>query len=272
MRSTDDAIATEYTTPELVAAFIANDLEDGIGVMVGANLPIPRAGVLLAHLTHGPNMRVTLSMTRTNLFHEPAMEPFEFSTDFRAAKWAESYFIHNQLIDDIKRSSMRDVFFIGGLQIDRYGNANLIGIGADHGHLKMRGPGGVGTGDKGCHCKRYYLYINNHDRRVLVEKCDFVTAFGWGDGGAEARRKLGIPGGGPRYCITPLCIFDFHEETKHMRIKSLHPGVTLEQVLDQTGFAPIVPARIEITLPPTAAQIRILRERIDREGILRRTS
>jgi glutaconate CoA-transferase subunit B len=272
MKNDEEVVAADYSTQELMATFIANDLEDGIGVMVGANLPVPRAGVLLAHLTHGPNMRVTLSLTRTNLFHEAVMEPFEFSTDFRAAKWAESYFIHNQLIDDIKRSSMRDVFFIGGLQIDRYGNANLIGIGRDYEHLKMRGPGGVGTGDKGCHCKRYYLYVNSHDRRVFVEKCDFVTTFGWGGGGANARRQLGIPGGGPRYCITPLCIFDFHEETKHMRIKSLHPGITLEQVLDQTGFTPLVPTHIEVTPPPTAEQVRILRERIDREGFLRRRS
>ena len=179
MTNASEQISTDYSTRELLAAFIASDLEDGIGVMVGANLPVPRAGVLLAHLTHGPNMRVTLSLTRTNLFHEPIMEPFEFSTDFRAARWAESYFIHNQLIDDIKRSSMRDVFFIGGLQIDAYGNANLIGIGPDHRRLKFRGPGGVGTGDKGCHCKRYYLFVNNHDRRIFVEKCDYVTTFGW---------------------------------------------------------------------------------------------
>ncbi len=266
-----DDHAKDYTTKELIAAFIANDLEDGLGVLVGANLPVPRAGVLLAHLTHGPNMRVIISFTRANLVNEPVLEPFEFITDWRASRWAEAYYTHSDFIDYIKRFGMNEVFFIGGLQFDRYGNSNLIGIGADYKRLKFRGPGGVGSGDKGAHCKRYYIYTNSHSRRTFVERCDFVTAYGWGEGGENARRKLGIPGGGPRYVITPLCIMDFEEETKRMRLKSTHPGVSVQQVVDNTGFELIVPERVPQTEPPTEVQIRILRDRIDVDGILRAT-
>jgi glutaconate CoA-transferase subunit B len=261
--------AKDYTIRELMAAFIANDLEDEVGVLVGANLPVPRAGVLLAHLTHGPNLRIIISFTRTNLIKEPILEPCEFITDWRASRWAESYYIHSDFIDYIKRYGMSEVFFIGGLQIDKYGNTNLIGIGENYKQLKFRGPGGVGTGDKGAHCKHYYIYANSHTRRSFVDRCDFVTAFGWGEGGKDARKKLGIPGGGPRYVVTPLCIMDFEEETKRMRLKSTHPGVKLQDVIDNTGFELIVPDKVPSTQPPTVKQLRILRNRIDVEGVLR---
>ena len=103
-----------------------------------------------------------------------------------------------------------------------------------------------------------------------MERCDFVTAFGWGQGGRDAREKMGIPGGGPRYVITPLCIMDFEEETKRMRLKSTHPGVSVNDVVENTGFELIVPENVPQTEAPTEAQIQILRNRIDVEGILRR--
>ena len=59
---------------------------------------------------------------------------------------------------------------------------------------------------------RFHLVVNSHDTRIFVPKCDFVSAYGWGAGGADARTKLGLPGGGPRYVVTPLCVMDFEEE------------------------------------------------------------
>ena len=100
----------------------------------------------------------------------------------------------------------------------------------------MRGPGGVGTASMGTNIGRYYLYVNNHNKQTLTERLDWRSSFGYGEGGADARKKLDLPGGGPRFCITPLCIFDFEEQTKRMRLKSVHPGVTVEQVLASTGF------------------------------------
>jgi glutaconate CoA-transferase subunit B len=257
----------DYTTKELMAAFIARELHDGEYVVVGANLPVPRAGVLLAHLHHGPNMIIGISATQTNLVKEPVLEPFKYNRDFRAAKWAESYNLHHETFDSPK--IICDVFFVGGIQIDRYGNSNLIGVGKNYRRLDFRGPGAIGTTTMTTYVKRYYLYLNSHDPRVLVERCDFVTAFGWGTGGADARTRLGLPGGGPKYCITPLCVFDFEEETKRMRLKSVHPGVTVEEVLARTGFTPVVPAGVGETEPPTAEEIAILRRRVDVEGMLR---
>ncbi len=256
----------DYTTKEIIAAFLSRDLHDGEYLVVGANLPVPRAAVLLAHLHHGPNMIIGLSATQTSLLNEPVLEPFKYNRDFRAAKWAESYMLHEEAFDSPKLIS--DAFFVGGIQIDQYGNSNLIGVGKDYRRLAFRGPGAIGTTTVSTYTKRYYLYLNSHDPRVLVERCDFITSFGWGTGGADARQKLGLPGGGPKYCVTPLCVFDFEEHDKRMRIKSVHPGVTVEEVLAKTGFAPILPARVPETPPPTAAELALLRQRIDVEGLL----
>ena len=91
--------AEDFTIKELNAAFISRQLKDGERAMVGANTPVPRAGVLLAHLHHGPNMVIMLARTRTNLYYEPFLANFEISTDWRQAKYAESYYIHHEVFD-----------------------------------------------------------------------------------------------------------------------------------------------------------------------------
>lgn len=258
-----------YTTKELMAAFIAGEIADGEPVSVGASLPVCRAGILLAHLTHAPNLKVQLAFTMTNLRNVEVLESFELITDWRAARWAEFYYAHDTGPDLYKRRR-NAVFFIGGLQIDAYGNSNLIGIGSDFKRLKMRGPGGVGTASMGTNVGRYYLYVNTHNKQTLTERLDWRSCYGFGDGGTDARSKLHLPGRGPRYCITPLCIFDFEEGSKRMRLKSVHPGVSVEQVLANTGFTPVVPAEVPTTPAPSAEQIGLLRSRIDAEGVLRR--
>lgn len=257
----------DFTIKELNAAFLSRQIRDGERAMVGANLPVPRAGILLAHLHHGPNMIVMLAHTRTNLFHEPVLANFSLITDWRQARWAESYYIHNEVFDAFDK--ITDVFAVGALQIDPFGNSNLIGIGNDYKRLKFRGPGGVGTPSAATDLSRYYLYVPSHDTRIFVEKCDFVSAFGWGEGGKH-RETLGFPGGGPQYCITPLCIMDFEPATKRMRLHSLHPGASVDQVVKNTGFELIIPDEIPITEPPTPDELRLLRERIDVEGVLRK--
>ncbi len=116
---------------------------------------------------------------------------------------------------------------------------------------------------------RYYLYVQSHDRRIFVEKCDFISTIGWGEGGPEGRRRLGLPENGPIYCITPLAILDFEPQTKRMRLKSVHPGVTVDEVVRNTGFELIIPENVPETEPPTVEELRTLRERIDVEGMLR---
>jgi glutaconate CoA-transferase, subunit B len=263
-----ESAGTSATTKEIMAGVLARDLQDGEWVEVGANLPVPRAGVLLAHLTRGPNMTVMIAMTKANVLHEPVIEEFELITDQRATRWAEAYYIHDDLVENMK-FRRKGVFFAGALQIDQHGNSNLIGVGESHRSLKFRGPGAIGVCNATVMNSRFHLVANSHDRRIFVPQCDFVSAYGWGEGGCDSRARLGLPGGGPKYVVTPLAVMDFEEQTKAMRLKSLHPGVTLDEVVKNTGFDLIIPERVETTQPPTADELHILRTRIDVRGALR---
>jgi len=260
--------APGYGRDELLACYIASQIQNNDRVFVGANLPVPRAGNLLAHLTHGPDIKVAIGLVTTNLLDESELEPFKFSTDYRMSRWAESIVIHNDIFDAPRKVS--DLFFVGGIQIDRYGNTNLIGLKGEDGALKMRGPGSLGTTSMSYYAKRFYIYSGTHDPRVFVEQCDYISVFSHGDGGDHrARLKLDRYNAGPTSVITPLAILDFDTPDHRMRLQSVHPGVTVDEVIHATGFELVIPDDVPYTPEPTAEQITLLRERIDREGMLR---
>ncbi|HLW70007.1 MAG TPA: CoA-transferase [Candidatus Binataceae bacterium] len=258
-----------YSIAELMAVFLARELNDGETLRVGVASPVPEAAVRLAHLMHGPNMELVFLGARMNVAHLETVPMPAYGWDRRVVRWAESYSDTGHRFDRVKDWS-NHVFFIGGVQVDAYGNTNLIGIGQDHRRLKFRGPGSVGTPTLSTHVGRYYIVLNNHNPRVLVEKCDYISAYGWGAGGADARIKMGIPGGGPKLCVTPLCVMDFADDSRRMRLKSLHPRVTVEAVKRATGFEMVIPESVPETTPPNAEELHVLRTRVDREGRLRR--
>jgi glutaconate CoA-transferase subunit B len=210
-----------------------------------------------------------IAMTKVCLVDEPVIEDFEYITDARATRWAEAYYPHDRLLSEMKLRMRCGVFFCGGMQVDRYGNSNLIGIKDDHGRLKVRGPGGIGTCNATAYNSRYHLVVMRHSNQILVEKCDFISALGYGDGSPKLRQRLGLPGAGPRYIITPLCVFEFDEIERSAVIRSLHPGVSIEEVVEKTGFDFEVPVNIPETELPTEEELFILRNRIDPKGSLR---
>jgi glutaconate CoA-transferase subunit B len=256
------------TAKEVMAAVIAHDLRDGEWVEVGANLPVPRAGALLAHLTHGPNMTVMMAMTKAYLRDEPVLEEYEYITDVRAMRWAEAYYPHDQLLNAQRRRA-NGAFFCGGVQIDRFGNSNLIGVGADYRRLKFRGPGPIGTTNGTAQSGRWHLVSTSHDPRVLVDRVDFISAVGYGRGEPDFRTEIGLQNPGPTYIVTPLCVFDFHPAGHHARLASVHPGVTVDEVIAQTGFEIEIPVSVPETAGPTAEELQILRTRIDTRGALK---
>ena len=119
--------------------------------------------------------------------------------------------------------------------------------------------------DLGCMIPLIFLWSTTHDPRTFVERLDFRSGIGWGDGG-DHRARLGLPGG-PQLCVTNLCVFDFDPDSKRMRIRSVHPGVTVEQVVEATGFelAPSAGDVPETDAPPDE-ELRILREEVDPTG------
>lgn len=259
--------AEQWTTKELIASFIAREMQDDDAVSFPAGIPEIRAGVFLANLTHAPDLRIQTSMSQVNVRGEEKLEDFGSAMDWRFYRFAEGFHLHHECFDFAAKHST--AFFVGGLQIDRFGNTNLIGVGKNPSRLDFRGPGSLGATTMATQAGRYYIYTNAHNPRVFVQKCDYISAMGWGDGGADARSKLGLPGGGPRYVITPLGVLDFEEESKAMRLKHIHPGVTLDDVVSNTGFELVIPDAVTETPAPRSGDVDLLRERIDVKGMLR---
>ena len=261
-------MSIDCSVSELLACFLARDLNDGEELQVGVALPIPEAAVRLAHLMHGPNMELIFLGARMNVHHLERVPLPAFGWDNRVVRWTESFSDRGHRFDHVKDWHRR-VFFIGGIQVDPFGNTNLIGVGEDYSRLKFRGPGSVGTPTLTTHVGRYYIVLNSHSPRIFVPKCDFISTVGWGQGGADARTRLGLPGGGPRYCVTPLCIMDFSEDEKRMRLRSVHPGVSVADVQRETGFPLLIPDDVPTTPLPTSRELEVLRSRVDWVGALR---
>jgi len=156
-----------------------------------------------------------------------------------------------------------DYGFLGGAQVDPYGNLNSTVIG-DQRHPKVRLPGSGGANDVGSCCWRTIILMQ-HGRRRFLPKVDFVTTPGYLDG-PGGRERAGLPRGtGPHRVVTNLATLDFHPESKRMRLIALNPGVTREHVVEETGFDLLVADRLEETPPPSAEELRVLREEVDRE-------
>lgn len=186
-------MSQDVTPQELMAVFIARDLRDGEVLRVGVAMPVVEAAVRLAHVLHGPNMELIFLGTRMNVAHLHSLPMPAFGWDRRVVRWAESYSDTGHRFDRVK-DWHKHVFFIGGVQVDRFGNSNLIGVGPDYRRLRFRGPGPVGTATLTTHVGRYYIVLNSHTPRTLVERCDYVSALGWGAGGrrcAPATRPAG---------------------------------------------------------------------------------
>jgi glutaconate CoA-transferase subunit B len=153
--------------------------------------------------------------------------------------------------------------FLGGAQIDAYGNLNTTTIG-DHDHPKVRLPGSGGGNDVGSHCWRT-IAIMRHDKQRFVPKVDFITTPGYLSG-PGAREAAGLPRGtGPYRVVTNLAILGYHPESKRMQALELQPGATLDTVIQNTGFDLAAADRVEQAAPPSEAELRLLRDEIDKD-------
>jgi len=251
---------------ELVVVALSRELRDGeIGSPGGSRSEAPLAAARLAQLTHAPNLTIITSAVGfvANMNGKPPAKLRHSTMDYR-----NIYAGCEAVIDFMSVfRTPRDWFFSGGLQVDAFGNLNLTAIG-DAQRPKLRGPGAAGLAYATSIARRSFIYLQQHTRQSFVEKVDHVTALGYGTGPGD-REALGLPGGGPTLAVSPLAIMDFCPVTKRMRLRSVHPGHTVEEVLDNTGARIIVPDIVPETDLPTAEELRILRTQIDAEGVLR---
>jgi glutaconate CoA-transferase subunit B len=155
--------------------------------------------------------------------------------------------------------------FLGGAQIDPFGNLNSTVIG-DFMQPRVRLPGSGGGNDVGSHCWQT-IAIMRHDKRRFVEQVDFITTPGYLTG-PGAREAAGLPPGtGPYRVVTNLAVLGYHPQTKRMMLLATQPGITTAQVIENTGFELEIPGQVESNPPPTAEELRILREEVDRDRL-----
>ncbi len=254
-----------YSEKEMMSVVFARDLQDGEMVMSGAHTEISFGSIMLAQKTHAPNLIADLAANCfwCNMSDRDA-EIYASSSDFRNVRFAEARFDHPDIFYYLKYV---DKFFVGGIQVDKYGNTNLLGIGSNPKHLKFRGPGSVGIADIGVIVKNVYIFVRRHDLRTLVDRVDYISYQGFLDG-PGARERLGLRGNGPKWLVTPLAVFDFHPTTKQARLFKLMPGVKVDAIRERTGFKFEVRPDLAEVPPPTPEELRILRA-ADKQGLLR---
>jgi glutaconate CoA-transferase subunit B len=241
---------------ELMICCAARLLEDGSTVAVGTGVPC--AAAMLAQRTGAPHLGVFFEAGGVG----PQLPTMPISV-------GDSRTFHRALMAtsmaDVMETCQRgliDYTFLGGAQIDAYGNLNSTLIGTDYSRPRVRLPGSGGANDLASLCWRI-LVVTTHDRRRFVEKLDFLTTPGYLTG-PGAREAAGLPPGtGPYRVITDLAVLGYHEQTRRMEVLSLHPGRTLEQVQEATGFALGVRQPLMTTAPPTELELRLLREEVD---------
>jgi len=255
-------MSRNYTLRELMACVAAKQLEDGKAVAVGTGLPL--VATMLAQQTHAPNLVI--------IFEAGGIAP---QLPILPISVGDSRTIHKALctttlidiMDTIRRGYV-DYAFLGGAQIDSYGNLNSTMIGNDYEKPKVRFPGSGGANDFGSLAWETLIIMDRHGPRRFVKKVDFITTPGYLYG-PGAREEEGLSENtGPSRVITDLCLFDFEPESKRMRLIACHPGVTVEDVIKATGFEIIIADNVRTTDPPTEEELRLLHEVIDPLGFV----
>jgi glutaconate CoA-transferase subunit B len=253
-----------YTPIELMITCASHVLEDGRTVAVGTGVPC--AAAMLAQKTHAPNLVICFEAGGV----APRLPTMPISVgDSRTIHQAVMASSMVEVMQFCQRGMM-DYTFLSGAQIDPYGNLNSTRIGGTDARPKVRLPGSGGACDLASFCWRT-LIIMRHDPKKFVEKLDFLTTPGYLTG-PGAREAAGLPRGtGPHRVITELAVLDFRSETRRMRVLSLHPGITLQQVQAATGFRLEPPDSVAQTAPPTEQELFLLRTEVDPAGyVLRR--
>lgn len=246
---------TDYNAMELMICVASRLLEDEAIVGVGTGAPC--AAAMLAQKMHAPNLFI--------VFEAGGLAPILPSMPISVGDSRTFYrgLMATSMIDVLEtcQRGMVDYTFLGGAQIDTYGNLNSTVIG-DYAKPKVRFPGSGGANDFASFCWRT-LVITPQDRRRFVEKLDFLTTPGYLTG-PGARERAGLPKDtGPYRVITDMAVFGFKEETKRMQVESLHPAISFDKVQENTGFELGKAANIVETDPPRAEELSILREEVD---------
>ena len=257
----DEALSMEeieYNPQELMVVNAARLLRDGDVVFVGVG--IPNLACNLAMRTHAPNLQMIYEAGVIGA--QPARLPLSIGDPSLVTGSLSVCSMYDIFTLYLQRGNV-DVGFLGGAQIDQFGNINATVIG-DYAHPKVRLPGSGGSMEIAAWANRCYI-ITPHQKRRFPARVDFHTSIGFLTGG-EARAKTGVRGGGPEAIVTNLGLMK-PDETGELVLTALHPGIQFKQVQENTGWAIRQAPNCETTAPPNPEELRILREELDPQRI-----
>ena len=249
----------DYTPTEIMTIAAARALRNDHVCFVG--IGAPSAACNLARLTHAPDL--TLIYESGTIGTEPDVLPLSIG-DGELCESALTTVSVPEMFKYWLQGGRISLGFLGGAQIDRYANLNTTVIG-DYDKPKVRLPGGGGAPEIATHCGEIFI-IMAQKKRAFVEKLDFVTSLGHGEGG-DSRRRMGATTQGPTRIVTDLAVLEPDPETKELTVTSIHPGVTKDQIVENTGwdmkFHPS-PAETPVPTEEELSTLRALQERTRR--------
>ena len=234
-------------------------LQDGDVVFVGVGGP--NLACNLAKRTHAPNL--VMIYEAGVIGAEPSRLPLSIGDPTLVSGALSVVSMYDIFANYLQRGNV-DVGFLGGAQIDRFGNINATVIGSDYAHPKVRLPGSGGAQEIAAWANRCYV-MTPHKKRRFPEKVDFLTSAGYLDG-AGAREKAGLRGRGPLAVVTDIGILE-PDETGELVLTALHPGKTIQEAAENTGWMLKAAAAVRTTEPVTGRELKILREELDPGGI-----
>jgi glutaconate CoA-transferase subunit B len=247
-----------YSSAELLTINAARLLREGDVVFVGVGLP--NLACNLARRTHAPSLLMIYEAGVVGA--QPARLPLSIGDPTLVSGATAVCSMYDIFALYLQRGNI-DVGFMGGAQIDRFGNINATVIG-DYKHPKVRLPGSGGSKEIAAWANRCYI-ITPHQKRRFPEKVHFRTSAGF-LGGISERQAAGLRGGGPQAVVTDLGILE-PDSNGELTLTALHPGKTIEEVKENTGWELKIAPGMQITDPPSNEELRILREELDPTGI-----
>ena len=243
---------TEYSADEMMTVAAARALKDGMTCFVGIGLP--SAASNLARATHAPHL--VLIYESGTIGTKPYRLPLSIG-DGILAETADAVISVPEIFNYWLQPGRIDVGFLGAAQIDKFGNINTTIVGGDYGHPKVRLPGAGGAPEIAASCKEVIVVVRQ-SRRTLVEKVDFITSVGYGEGPGD-RERLGLRGRGPQQIITDLGVLTPDPLTCEFTMTGIFPGVSAETIRERTGWDVAIAADPLIVQPPSAAELAALR-------------
>lgn len=250
---TDDQIPHDqpWSSDEMMTVAAARELSDGAVCFVGIGLPSTAAN--LARATHAPN--VVLIYESGCIGSKPDHLPPSIG-DGVLSQTADAVISVPEIFTYWLQAGRIDVGFLGAAQVDRFGNINTTVVG-NYNSPKVRLPGAGGAPEIATSCSRVIITLR-HSSRALIERVEFITSVGHGDG-PGARKRLGLPGDGPQAIITDLGVLRLDPVSCEFVLAAVHPGVTVDQVVQATGWPLQVLANVTETAPPTSRELAALR-------------